>query len=400
MYKKQLGSIILIAGISIGSGMIALPMVLAKLGLIPSIMIMFVIWGVIYYSSLVNLELNLQANKGLPLNKLGRLYSGKGAEAMGFISLKLLSYSLLSVYIYGGASVLQKLLSLQTDFTLVASIIALIVSLILLLPLNLIDHLNRALFAMLLFIIAVLVLGLVSMINWSNLPLIGSYSFDIKSLRIAIPVLFTSFGFQIIFHTLTDYCNKNGKILKKAFFIGSLIPFILYIIWTSSILSVVYNENYEFYHSMELGKVEVGDLIKELSKASKWPLIQILIWWISLLAIVTSVIGVGVGLKDSIKKTVTKYNNSSMMHNILASIVTILPAYLVAVIIPNAFIKMLGFAGMILVIIAILLPIYLFYKAKIKKLYYQELRLKLLIAITAIIGIIIILCEIFNILGL
>ncbi|KJV62375.1 tryptophan/tyrosine permease family protein [Rickettsia amblyommatis str. Ac/Pa] len=51
-----------------------------------------------------------------------------------------------------------------------------------------------------------------------------------------------------------------------------------------------------------------------------------------------------------------------------ASIVTILPAYIVAVVVPNAFITILGFAGMILVIIAILLPVYLLYKAKINNL--------------------------------
>ncbi|WP_081497552.1 MULTISPECIES: aromatic amino acid transport family protein [spotted fever group] len=59
----------------------------------------------------------------------------------------------------------------------------------------------------------------------------------------------------------------------------------------------------------------------------------------SALAIVTSILGVGVGLCDSLK-----------------------PAYIVAVVVPNAFITILGFAGMILVIIAILLPVYLLYK--------------------------------------
>lgn len=54
-----------------------------------------------------------------------------------------------------------------------------------------------------------------------------------------------------------------------------------------------------------------------------------------------------------------------VMRNMTASsIVTILPVYIVAVV-PNAFIIILGFAGMILVIIAILLPVYLLYKVKI-----------------------------------
>ncbi|MGL5626830.1 MAG: aromatic amino acid transport family protein [Candidatus Rhabdochlamydia sp.] len=68
---KKMGAILLIAGTCIGSGMIALPLVLAKIGLVPSILIMLLIWFIMHYTSLVNLELNLQANQGLPLGKLG-----------------------------------------------------------------------------------------------------------------------------------------------------------------------------------------------------------------------------------------------------------------------------------------------------------------------------------------
>ncbi|MFV9936287.1 MAG: aromatic amino acid transport family protein [Rickettsia endosymbiont of Haemaphysalis japonica] len=63
--QKLIGAILLIAGTCIGHGMIALPMVLAKLGIIPSIILMFIIWFIMYYTSLINLELNLQAGKGL-----------------------------------------------------------------------------------------------------------------------------------------------------------------------------------------------------------------------------------------------------------------------------------------------------------------------------------------------
>ncbi|WP_041404094.1 aromatic amino acid transport family protein [Rickettsia montanensis] len=65
--QKLIGAILLISGTCIGSGMIALPTVLAKLGIIPSIILMFIIWFIMYYTSLINLELNLQAGKSLTL---------------------------------------------------------------------------------------------------------------------------------------------------------------------------------------------------------------------------------------------------------------------------------------------------------------------------------------------
>ncbi|EAA26437.1 aromatic amino acid transport family protein [Rickettsia sibirica] len=84
-------------------------------------------------------------------------------------------------------------------------------------------------------------------------------------------------------------------------------------------------------------------------------------------SIVTSILGVGVGLCDSLKTMFMNPIPNVVMRNMTASIVTILPVYIVAVV-PNAFIIILGFAGMILVIIAILLPVYLLYKVKINNL--------------------------------
>lgn len=397
--QKLIGSILLISGTCIGSGMIALPMVLAKLGLVPSIILMFIIWFIMYYTSLINLELNLQAGKGLTLGALGKYFSGRTAQIIGTVSLKLLSYALLAVFIYGGSSILQKLLTLNTNITYIGAWYVIISILILLLPLQLVDYINRVLFIGLLIIIAILVIGLVSMIQWDDLPLFSPNYKEISVWGVVTPIVFTSFGFQVIFHTLTNYCNKNAKILKTAFLFGSLIPAIVYIIWTCSILIVVHHNNPIFYQQMITSNVEVGDLIKELSNIAKWQSVQLLVWIISTLAIATSILGVGVGLCDSLKTMLMNVIPNVVIRNIIAAIVTILPAYIVAVVVPNAFITILGFAGMILVIIAILLPVYLLYKAKISKFYYPELQKKYLITACVIVGILIMGYELVNILA-
>lgn len=394
--QKLIGSILLISGTCIGSGMIALPMVLAKVGLIPSIILMFMIWFIMYHTSLINLELNLQAGEGLVLGKLGKYFSGRIAEILGTVSLKILSYALLAVFVYGGSSILQKLLDLNKSIAYIATWYASISILILLLPLKLIDYINRLLFIGLLIIIAILIIGLVSMIKWYDLPLFSSRYKEILVWSEIIPVVFTSFGFQVIFHTLTNYCNKNARTLKLAFLYGSLIPAIIYIIWTCSVLAVVHHENPEFYQQMVISNVEVGELVKELSNIAKWQSVQLLVWIISSLAIATSVIGVGVGLCDSLKVTFSKLTPNLVIRNIIAAFSTILPAYIVTILVPNAFITVLGFAGMILVIIAILLPIYLLFKAKIKNYYYPELQKKYLTVISVIVGVFIIGYELIN----
>lgn len=395
--QKKLGAPLLIAGTCIGSGMIALPMVLAKIGIIPSILMMGGIWLIMYYTSLINLELNLQAGRGMPLGDLGRKFSGRGAEWIGIISLKVLSYSLLAVFLYGGSSIIQELIESETGttyaFDWIASFYAVIAALILMLPLKVIDYLNRIFFIGLIAIVLLLLSGLALSITWTDLPLFTQTPLNLSVFASILPVLFTSFGFQVIFHTLTNYCKNDKKMLKQAFFIGSLIPAIVYILWTCSILGVTYHENPLFYTQMVNGKAEVGELIQALSRIAKWPAIQLLVWCISSLAIVTSIIGIGVGLHESIKNMLPKKLPGN---NLIASILTFLPAYLVVVFVPNAFISVLGFAGMILAVIAILLPAYLFMRNSWKTLNYPELKLKAPLWISIVIGVAIILFELYN----
>lgn len=405
MHAKQIktGAILLIAGTCIGSGMIALPMVLANLGLIPSILLMLFIWFIMYYTSLINVELNLQAGRGLSLGSLGRLYSGKAAEWIGVGSLKLLSYSLLAVFIYGGSSVVQELIksnaSIDYSFDRIATYYALIAIGLLLLPLKAIDYINRLLFIGLLAIISILITGLVFSIDWTDMPLFSPQWRDLKSWLALLPVVFTSFGFQVIFHTVTNYCHRDSKILKQAFLWGSLIPAIVYIVWSCSVLSVIHHSNPLFYDQMAAGKVEVGELIQALSRIAEWPAVQLLVWCISILAVSTSVIGVGIGLCDSLKNMLAIKIPNEKIRNLLAAILTILPAYLVVLYVPNAFISVLGFAGMILAVIAILLPVYLFRKLNTKKFHYPELKAAWLVVISTVVGILVVVSELVNIMS-
>ncbi|WP_392506864.1 hypothetical protein ACE5D9_02450 [Rickettsia sp. 2024-CO-Wats] len=49
------------------------------------------------------------------------------------------------------------------------------------------------------------------MIQLDNLLLFSPNYKEISIWCIITPVVFTSFGFQVIFHTLTNDCNKNAK---------------------------------------------------------------------------------------------------------------------------------------------------------------------------------------------
>lgn len=385
----QRQAILLIAGTCIGSGMIALPMILAKLGIIPSVIIMLCTWFFAYHTSLVSVELNLHLDRGAPLGQLGKIFSGKTAEIIGTISVKLLSYSLLAVYIYGGTSIIQKLIQVYYGYfvsnCVVATTLSLITMVVITFPIKIISKLNSMLFSFLIILFLSLIAIMIMHCDLNKMPMIVDMS--LENIISVISVVFTSFGYQVIFHTLRNCCGKNVKLLKNAFLYGSLIPAIIYIMWASVCLSIIYNADYYFYQKMVNGSIDVGDLVNMLTLIANIPNLQVLIWWLSILAIVTSILGVGISLSEPFNLMLKNKLKNTLLRKATSSILTIVPAYIIAVLTPNAFIKILGFAGTILVIIAVLLPIYLLYKSKIKDFYIKSINNKWLLMIYILIGI-------------
>ncbi len=393
--RKQIRAILLIAGTCIGCGMIALPMTMAKLGVIPSIVIMLSVWALTYYTSLMSVELNLQVEHGMSLGALGRFFSGKYAELIGTVSLKLLSYALLSVFIYAGVSIAQELIYSYSGYSysklLITTVSIVFIFLMLLSPIKTLSKVNSFMFAILISIFLILICVIIFSVEFTNIPFVVDSSFS--TVIPVISVVFTSFGYQVVFHTLRDYCGRDAKIQKRIFLFGSLIPTIVYILWSCGILSVLYNYDISFYNAMIDGKIDVGDLISKLSQISGLPNFQILVWWLSIFAVLTSILGVGIGLVDSLNSMLKNKIKHYTKRNIVSALITVIPPYLIVVFVPNAFIKILGFAGAILVVIAIFLPSYLLRKVKQENFYCKELKHKWLIHICLIAGLLIIITE-------
>ena len=115
--------------------------------------------------------------------------------------------------------------------------------------------------------------------------------------------------------------------------------------------------------------IEIGELIKSLTMISNYQYVKLVTWGISALALITSIIGVGLAVCDEWVVLFEKYQpNNGAMNKLKSVLTTMIPPTLVAILIPNAFINVLSISGIILAIIAIFLPVYLYFKmAKIKK---------------------------------
>ncbi|MDP1723172.1 MAG: aromatic amino acid transport family protein [Alphaproteobacteria bacterium] len=401
--QRQIGSIFIVAGTAIGAGMLALPLVLGQFGLPLTILIMFGIWSIMYYVSLVVVELNLQEGHGLTLIQLGKRFSGPVAQSIALICLKVLTFSLLAAYIDGGASIIQKLLltftDTQYDIQLIIIFFASVLILLFLFTTRWIDYVNRLLFLALIVSFCLLIIGLLTKIDLVKLP-ISPIELNFDAWRIALPVVFTSFGYQMVIHSLTTYCKNDKVQLKRVFLWGSLIPTFVYILWTICVLGVLYVEDPIVFQQILMGKAAIGDVILSLSHISNATSIHLFSTITSLLAIFTSIIGVGLGLKDSWKIILIKKIKHPATHSFTSVLITFVPSLLVVLFVQNAFIKALSFGGMISAILAVLLPLYLLRKAKAKNEHYHYpiLQYKSLQFIALSVGVIVIICEILNLL--
>ena len=374
--QKRITSTLLVAGMCIGGGTIAIPMVLAKLGIVPSAIITLLVWFLNYYPSLAGMELNLRSEKGLSLGALGKKFSGRGAQIAGELSVKVLSYAALTMYLCGASSIFQKLLEVylqcEIPIEIIETVMAIVGVILLFFPFKIVASVNNVMFVGFIVIFAVLLGTMLKFVNYGNMPWIVRPT--IKDALLVCPVIFASFGYQLILHTLRNYNGREAPSIKKSIFIGSFMPALVYIVWSATSLNVIFDSNPEFFGQLIAGEIGVGEFVKELANISSLSNFQILVWWMSILAILTSYVGVGIGLAESMHATFEEHVESRPMCKFLAALSTIVPAYSIAVIVPNAFIKILGFAGAMVATIGILIPTYLIFKAGIQKSYYKELK--------------------------
>jgi tyrosine-specific transport protein len=370
--NRKFGGIFIVAGTCIGGGVIALPMMLASVGLVFTVLVMVAMWATMYYSALINLELNLQAGSGMDIGSLGRRFSGPGAAWLGRLVLLLLMYALMAAYFYGLSSLLLEVLHLPPQSRwLVTTMVAIAFCGLMVLPVRGLDSVNRPLFIGMLMVAAFLLIGLSRHVSWDRSLLFPPSAAKLRHWIAVVPVLFTSFGFQVIFHALSNYYALNKDVLCRVFLCGSLIPAVVYIAWTVAVLLAIHGNNPSFYGEMVLGRVDVGSLVAELSRITANPAIRTIVWAVSVLAIATSMVGVGLGL-CSILQAYLPGKFHLAHHRAFPAAVGTIPPLVFALLVPSAFTVILGVAGVILAVLAILLPVYLVRRGKFTTFNYPS----------------------------
>lgn len=395
---KLIGGILLVAGTTIGAGMLALPVISGFAGFIPSLVLLVVFWAYMTYTALLLLEVNLSLENNNNIITMAKKTLGKPGEWIGWLTYLFLLYSLTTAYLAGGGPIIIDFLKTITNIELPSWTGSLplfaIFSYFVYKGTRSVDYLNRLLMIGLAIAYVALVILLTPHVKSELLSHI-----DTRYLLISVAIVATSFGFHIIIPSLTTYLDRDVSSLKKAIWIGGLIPLTVYIIWEFLTLGIIpiTGEN-----SIAQGYSQGDNGANLLSASLQNAHIEIIENFFSFFAIVTSFLGVSLSLFDCLGDSL-KIEKTKTGRAILFSL-TFFPPLILALSDPRAFLIALGYAGAFGVVILLgLLPALMAWSNRYrlnKKTLYTVRGGKSALIIVIIFSVLVISLEVANKLGL
>ncbi|HFK3783671.1 TPA: tyrosine transporter TyrP [Klebsiella oxytoca] len=360
MKNRTLGSILIVAGTTIGAGMLAMPLASAGVGFGVTLALLITLWALMCYTALLLLEVYQHVPADMGLGSLAARYLGRyGQWATGFCMLFLL-YALTAAYISGAGELLASSLNQWLDWTLPPAAGVLIFTAIggtvVCIGTSLVDLFNRFLFSAKIIFLAImlaLLLPHIHQINLLTLPLQQGLALS------AIPVIFTSFGFHGSIPSIVSYLGGDIRKLRRVFIIGSFIPLVAYIFWQLATLGSIDSPAFTALLAQNAGLNGLLETIREVVASSH---VELAVHLFADLALATSFLGVALGLFDYLADLFQRQNSAG--GRLQSGLITFLPPLAFALFYPRGFVMALGYAGVALAVLALMLPSLLVMKSR------------------------------------
>ncbi|OGV28123.1 MAG: tryptophan/tyrosine permease [Legionellales bacterium RIFCSPHIGHO2_12_FULL_37_14] len=352
MISKAIGGGLLLVGTSIGAGMLALPLVLAKVGFLYSLILLCLCWLIMYLGARYILEVNASFAPGSHLVSMAKARLGLPGQILAWISCLCLLYSLLAGYIAGGSDVSKNILhnfgvNLSDNFCTIGFTLTL--GLIVYAGIKVVDYVNRVLMFGKLGIFIVVSLLLFPSIKTPNLAF-GSFA-EVSS---CLMILITSFGFASIVPSLYYYFNNEVNTLRKVLFWGSLVPLVAYVVWLLVMMGALPKNGVHSLGAISLSTHPLGGLINSLQQELGIGFIEKFFTLFTVICLLTAFLGVALGLFDFLKDG-CKLQKSGIQGLVLFSL-TFFPPMLVVLFNPGIYIHALSYAGRCCVLLLLILP--------------------------------------------
>ncbi|MTH46520.1 tyrosine transporter TyrP [Intestinirhabdus alba] len=360
MKNRTLGSIFIVAGTTIGAGMLAMPLAAAGIGFGVTLALLVGLWLLMCYTALLLLEVYQHVPADTGLGTLAKRYLGRYGQWLTGLSMLFLMYALTAAYISGAGELIAA--SLSDGFGVSVSpkagalLFTFVAGGVVCVGTSLVDLCNRFLFsAKIIFLVLMLALLMphVHAVNLLTLPLQQGLALS------AIPVIFTSFGFHGSVPSIISYLHGDTGRLRRVFIIGSAIPLVAYIFWQLATLGSIHSTIFSGLLASHSG---LNGLLQALREVVASPHVELAVHLFADLALATSFLGVALGLFDYLADLLQRRNSPG--GRLQTGLITFLPPLAFAIFYPRGFVMALGYAGVALAVLALLLPALLAWRSR------------------------------------
>jgi tyrosine-specific transport protein len=335
MKNHPIGGGLLIAGSCIGIGMLAMPIITGLAGFGPAVIIFFVCAAFMACTALLIVEADLALGRGVNIISLAQHYLGTPARIAAWILYLFLFASLMVAYVAKGGDILDLLfdsLGVPLPDGLGSVLLALISGTAIFAGRHSVDLVNR-LFIVGFFISYLLLVGF----GLTHVALDNLAHVDWGYFLFTIPFIVTAFGFHNMIPSISDYLKRQRQSIVLAVAIGVAVPLVVYLIWIFCIQGVVTPADVKA--SFRAGEISTELLYRVVQS----PTVRLGALYMSFFAIITSVLGQGLGLVDFLFDGLRMKQNN--LNRLTLCLLIFIPSILFARAYPQLFFKALELAG-------------------------------------------------------
>lgn len=334
-FLKAFGGALLIGGTAIGAGMLALPVVTASAGLLPSYIVYFICWGFSACTGFLLLEVCLWMPNDANIISMASHLLGPIGKSVAWVLYLFLFYCLTIAYIAGGGAFIVALFNGKLPHIVGLVIFTLVFGGCVYMGTRFVDRINVCLMIGLGITYFLFLYFGISKIQFAYLTRV-----KFIPAIMALPVIFTSFSYQGIIPSLTTYLERNAKMVRFAILVGTAFPFLAYIIWQLLIVGIVpVNGPYGLIEAKMQGMTAV-DPLRHIFPGSPIFLVG---QFFGAFALTTSFLGVTLGLLDFLSDGL-QIPKIGWRKFLLCGLVFI-PPVIIAAYNPRVFLTALGYAG-------------------------------------------------------
>ncbi len=340
MLNRVAKGALLVAGTSIGAAALPLPLSVMPYGLGMAWLLMTGMWLLMMYAGLLVVEVQSSLPNCHSYVSMAKETLGRWGQGVTWVCYMLLLYSLLAAYLTGLSSVFSAVY--HAWFVVGLGSIACVA---LFWGTSLIERCNRWVsYSLALIFFGLSILLICQTHAWSSgvLPWSGSWQLA--------PLILLAFGFHVVIPSVVYFLKGEVLLAAKSVQWGSFVPWVLYIIWTGLVCSVLPQASGSIDGSAQVSQ----SLVSALSHTMSWRGLPWMIEWFVMGAILTSLCGIGLSLRDVWFDVLPMVR--SIQLRLCVPILVVLPAIFYALWWPHGFMAALRYAAIFVVLFNGLFP--------------------------------------------